>query len=141
MSDEQHLFLSPGWIGAARELRAEFEDRIPEPPLAVQLNVVVTDIPHSDGRLDGHIDSSDGQLIIEEGHLDEPELTVTVDYDTARTVFVTRDPQMLMQAFFGGKILVEGDASRLLMLQAEPPGDDAIAMYQRLADLTAPDPD
>ena len=52
-----------------------------------------------------------------------------------------RRDQLFLGLDLGGKILVEGDASRLLMLQAEPPGDDAIAMYQRLADLTAPDPD
>ncbi len=141
VSDETHLFLSPGWISAARELRAEYEDKIPEPPIAVLINVVVTDMPHSDGRLDGHVDSSDGQLIIDEGHLDEPELTVTIDYDTARTIFVKRDPAELMQAFFGGKILVEGDASRLLMLQAEAPTEHAVEVYERLAAFTAPDPE
>lgn len=141
MSDETHLFLSPGWIDAARQLRAEYEDQIPEPPIAVLINVVVTDMPHSEGRLEGHINSSDGQILIDEGHLDEPELTVTIDYATARTIFVKRDPQELMQAFFGGKILVEGDASRLLMLQAEPPTEPALEVYERLAALTAPEPD
>lgn len=133
-------FLSDAWIENARALRAEFDDQIPEPPIAVRMNVVVTDIDHrSDGALDGHIDTSSGEVIIENGHLDDPELTVTVDYGTAKAAFVDRDPQAVMQAFFAGKILVEGDVSRLMALQAEEPNDAALEMYQRLSDMTSAD--
>jgi hypothetical protein len=132
-------FLSPEWIASARDLRAEYADRIPDPALAARINVVVTDIPHGDDDLmHGHIDTSDGQTIIEEGHLEESDLTVTVDYQTAKAAFVTRDQQALMQAFFGGKILVEGDASKLLALQAAPPEIDPIVfeMYEKLNSFT-----
>lgn len=131
-------FLSDAWIENALALRAEFEDQIPPPPIAVRLNVVVTDIDHRDGsELHGHIDSSDGDLIVERGHLDDPELTVTFDYATAKAAFVTRDPQAVMQAFFAGKIMVEGDVSRLMALQAEPPNEAANEMYQRLSAMTS----
>ena len=131
-------FLSDAWIENAQALRTEFEDQIPAPPIAVKMNVVVTDIDHrNDGQLDGHIDSSGGEIIIEHGHLDNPELTVTVDYATAKAAFVNRDTQAVMQAFFAGKILVEGDVSRLMALQAEPPNGAAIEMYQRLSAITA----
>lgn len=131
-------FLSDPWIENARELRAEYEGRIPPPPIAVKMNVVITDIDHRDEKeLHGHIDSSDGDIIVEQGHLDDPELTVTVDYATARAAFVTRDPQAVMQAFFAGKIMVEGDVSRLMALQAEPPNEAAIEMYQRLSAMTS----
>ena len=136
---DRHLFLSDPWIEAAKALRDEFDDRIPEPPVAVRMNVVVTDIPHRDESLEGHIDSSSGELIIERFHLEDPELTITLDYTTARAAFVTRDPQAVMEAFFAGRIYVEGDASRLLLLQAPPPGEDAIEMYRRLSALTADD--
>ncbi len=133
-------FLSDRWIDNARALRAEFDDQIPAPPIAVRMNVVVTDIGHRpDGPLHGHIDSSDGDLIVEKGHLDDAELTITVDYATAKAAFVTRDPQAVMQAFFAGKILVEGDVSRLMALQAEPPNGAAIEMYQRLSAITSAD--
>ncbi len=131
----QHLFLSDDWIDAARELRVEYADRIPEPPVAVRMNVVVTAIPHRD-ELHGHIDSSSGELLIEQGHLDEPELTITVDYETAEAAFVTRDQAVVMQAFFGGKILVEGDASKLLALQGQAVNSDAEEMYAKLAAFT-----
>ncbi len=133
-------FLSDAWIENARALRDEFDDQIPEPPLAVKMNVIVTDISHrDDGKLDGHIDTSSGEVIIEDGHLDDPELTVTVDYQTAKAAFVMRDPQAVMQAFFAGKILVEGDVSRLMALQAEQPNAAAVEMYQRLSAMTPED--
>lgn len=136
MSDQTHYFLTDGWIEAATELRAEYADRIPPSPIEVRINIVITDSPHHDTNIEGQIDSSKGEVMIEKGHLAEPELTVTVDYETALAAFVTRDPQALMQAFMGGKILVEGDATRLMLLQAQPPSEDAMTMYERLDALT-----
>ncbi len=137
MSDQSHLFLSDEWIQAARDLREEFSGSIGPPPAEVKLNVIVTDISHrSDGELHGHIDTSGGSLIIERGHLEAPELTLTVDYETAYAAFVTRDQGALMQAFFSGKILVEGDATQLMMLQPQDPGPDAMEFVQRLDAIT-----
>lgn len=137
----KHLFLSDDWIAAARELRARYASEMPEPPAPVRLNVVVTDIGHRDDDLHGHIDSTAGQIAIEEGHLDEPELTVTLDYATARIAFIDRDPQGMMQAFLAGKIFVEGDASKLLALQAAPPEPNPLAeqIYTELRAFTADD--
>jgi len=136
-----HPFLSPEWITAARELRAEYAEQLPEPMVAARINVVITAIPHGESDvMEGRIDTTEGQTIIEYGHLDEPDLTVTVDYDTAKAAFVTRDQEALMQAFFGGKILVEGDVSKLLALQATPPGEIdhlVIEMYEKLNAFTA----
>lgn len=135
-------FLSPEWIEAARALRDEYSDQMPESPVEARVNVVVTDIPHGDEKtLNGKIDTSAGQTIIDRGHLEDPELTVTVDYATAKAAFVTRDQQEVMTAFLSGKILVDGDASKLLALQSTPPTEiDSVAMemYQKLDDLTDP---
>ncbi len=137
MSDQSHLFLSDEWIQAARDLREEFAGSIGPPPAEVKLNVIVTEIQHrSEGELRGHIDTSGGSLIIERGHLEGPELTLTVDYTTAYAAFVTRDQGALMQAFFSGKILVEGDATQLMMLQPQSPGPEAMEFVQRLDALT-----
>lgn len=105
--------------------------------MAVRMNVVITDSPHHDDSIEGHIDTSNGETLIDRGHISDPELTLTVDYATALAAFVTRDPQAVMQAFVGGKILVEGDVAKLMMLQGQAPSEDAVEMYQRLDDITA----
>ena len=135
-------FLSPEWIDAARELREEHAADLPDAPVATRINVVVTEIPHgTDDTLEGHIDTSQGTTVIEENHIDDPELTVTVDYDTAKAAFVTRDQQAVMQAFLSGKILVEGDASKILALQGNPQDVDpsVVELYQKLDKMTAKD--
>lgn len=137
MSDQSHLFLSDEWIQAARHLREEFAGSIQPPPAEVKLNVIVTQIPHrSEGELRGHIDTSGGSLIIDKGHLETPSLTLTVDYGTAYAAFVTRDQSALMQAFFSGKILVEGDATQLMMLQPSEPSLEVIEFVKRLDAIT-----
>jgi hypothetical protein len=134
-------FLSPQWIEAARALRDEFVDLVAPSMVEARINVVVTDIPHGDRpTLEGHIDAGGGRTAIDHGHLDDPELTITVDYPTAKAAFVTRDQQELMYAFLSGRILVDGDATKLLALQAQPSADldpTAVEMYRRLEELTA----
>ncbi|MEM9561987.1 MAG: hypothetical protein AAGA93_05185 [Actinomycetota bacterium] len=134
-------FLSPEWIEAARALRDEFAEQAPSSPVEARVNVIVTDIPHGDdSEMEGHIDTTSGQTIIDHGHVDDPELTITVDYATARAAFVTRDQQEVMAAFLSGKILVDGDATKLLALQpGQPPAevdDLARELYRRLDEIT-----
>lgn len=139
-----HLFLSDPWIEAARALRAQWADRLPPPDVPVRLNVIVTDIPHRPDDLAGHIDSTAGQTIIEHGHLDDPDLTVTVDYETARAVFVTRDQQTITLSFLTGRILLDGDASKLFAFQAAQANPEAeellVELYDEIRALTADDP-
>jgi len=134
-------FLSEQWITEAQKLRAEFADRMPPPVAQVKINVIISDIPHRDGDLLGHIDSSDGSTIIEQGHMGNPALTITLDYATARAAFVTQEPQAVMEAFLGGRIYVEGDASQLLALQAAPPEPDPVMeeVSGRIKAMTATD--
>jgi hypothetical protein len=125
----QHAFLSDSWIAEARKIRDEFAARTPEAP-TVRINMVVTDVPFGAGTLNAHLDSSSGQIVFEEGHLDKPDATVTSDYVTIRTIFVEQDQAAAMQAFMGGKIRVQGDLAKLLALQAGTqslnPDDEAI---------------
>lgn len=119
---EKHPFLSPEWLAAARGIRDTMAR--PEIPTTVtmKMNLVVTDTPFGHDVL-GHIDTSDGEIVIEDRHLEGPDLTVTVDYDTARSVFVDMDTTVAMQAFMGGRIKVDGDITKLLAMQvpgAEP---------------------
>jgi hypothetical protein len=117
----RHEFLSPGWITAVEQIRDEFADRAPAPTLAVRANVIVVDAPFDEPEIRGHIDTSIG-LSIAPSHIDKPDFTATLDYATAKALFVGRDPQAVLQAFFGGKIRLTGDASKLLTMPLPKPG-------------------
>ena len=133
-----HAFLSPDWMAAARELRDTMATPSTAAPVAVRMNLIVTDTPFS-ADVSGHIDTTGGEVVIEDGHLDGPDLTVTVDYATARAIFIDQDAAAAMQAFMGGRIKVEGDMSKMLAMQASAaaPDPNAQAMADALRDITA----
>jgi hypothetical protein len=74
----------------------------------------VAEAPFSAAALDAHVDTSSGRLNIDTGHLNDPDVTVSMAYSTARSLFVQGDIQAVMQAFLGGRIKVDGDLSKLL---------------------------
>ncbi|CAN5834900.1 SCP2 sterol-binding domain-containing protein [soil metagenome] len=119
-----HPFLSEKWIEEARAIRAENEDDDPPVPVSIKMNQVVTDVPFGDGTVYSYLDTSSGELLLELGQLDDPEVTITTDYETARSIFVDQDFALAMQAFMGGKIRVQGDMMKLIALQAAAPADD-----------------
>ena len=131
-------FLSPDWMNAARALRDTLPRPETAPPVAVRMNLVVTDTPF-DADVHGHIDTSDGEVVIENGHLEGPDLTVTVDYATARAIFIDQDAAAAMQAFMGGRIKVDGDMTKMLAMQASAaaPDPNAQAIADALRDITA----
>jgi putative sterol carrier protein len=131
-------FLSPDWMNAARTLRETLPRPDTAPPVAVRMNLVVTDTPF-DADVQGHVDTTDGEVVIEDGHLDGPDLTVTVDYETARAIFIDQDAAAAMQAFMGGRIKVDGDLTKMLAMQASAAAPDANAqeLANALRDITA----
>jgi putative sterol carrier protein len=137
---EQYEFLSPQWLDAVRRIREEMPDPAGEPPLTMKMNVVVVETPFDGGDMRGHVDTSDGRLLVEEGHLEGPDLTVTVEYATAKSIFVDQDLNVAMQAFMAGRVKVQGDITKLMALQAQSitPDPDAIAIAEAVKDLTAP---
>ena len=82
-------------------------------------------MPFGDKDIDAHMDTSSGELVLDIGHLENPDLKVTVDYETAKAILMEGNPQAGMQAFMAGKIRVEGDMAKLMALQAAPPGADS----------------
>ena len=128
-----HPFLSDEWIEAARAIREEYRDRAPAMPHAVRMNLVVTELPFGDGTLDAHLDTVSGQIELDRGHLEGPDLTVTVDYVTARAILVDGNPQAGLQAFMAGKVQVVGDMTKLMVLQGAPPDPSGPSTAQELA--------
>jgi putative sterol carrier protein len=131
-----HPFLSDEWIEQAHAIRAEYEGTTGQIPHVIRMNLVVTELPFGDGSLDAHLDTSSGELILDKGHLEEADLKVTVDYVTARAILVEGNPQAGMQAFMAGKVRVEGDMAKLMMLQAVPVDESAQEMAVRIREIT-----
>ena len=136
-------FLSDEWIAEARKIRAEMADPSREASAAaasVRMNQVITDVPFGDGKLDAHLDTSSGTLEMETGHLEQPDVTVTLDYATAKAIFVDGTMEAGMKAFMEGKVRVQGDMAKLIaaLQQLAPPDPDAVNQAQaRVRDITA----
>jgi hypothetical protein len=131
-------FLSAEWIDEARVIRAKYEDQAPKIPISIRMNQVITKVPFGEGTINSHLDTSSGELVMDLGHLDTPDLTITTDYATARQIFLERDPQAGMQAFLGGKIRVEGDMTKMMQMQIAMPNDDlAIKVAAEIMAITS----
>jgi len=133
----KHPFLSPEWMDDARKVREEYKGKTPPIPHQVRMNQVITEVPFGDGTLQSHMDTTSGELVMEEGHLDEVDLTVTLDYETAKAIFVEGNPQAGMQAFMAGKIKVQGDMTKLMAMQQSAPDPTAVEIQQRIQQITA----
>ena len=116
-----HQFLSESWIEAARDIRHRYSGDVPAIDVVVRINVITTKVPFGDGSLSAYIDTSNGSLEMELGSIEDSDLTVTTDYETARKLFVEQDPTASMQAFMAGRIKVEGDITRLMVMQTSLP--------------------
>jgi len=132
-----YVFLSEGWLDAVLALRDEYEARGTTAPVELRANVVVTEVPFGADRVLAHVDTSRGGLVVERGHLEEPDLTVEVDWATAKALLVDGNPQAAMGAFLEGKVRIEGDVAKLMALQtgiADPSTHEAA---RRIRALTA----
>ena len=134
-------FLSDEWIAEARKIRAEMSGSEPAAPAAatVRMNQVITEVPFGPGKLDAHLDTSSGTLEMETGHLDNPDVTVTLDYDTAKAIFVDGTLDAGMKAFMEGKVRVQGDMAKLIaaLQQLAPPDPGAVNQAQaRIREIT-----
>jgi hypothetical protein len=136
-----HPFLSDDWLVEARRIRAEFRGKAPEIPVSVRMNQIIQDVPFGDGTIKAHVDTSSGELEMETGHLDSPDLTITIGYETAKAILIDGDVQAAMQAFLAGRIKVDGDITKMIALQSAGlggGGDPAGAeLARRLQAITA----
>lgn len=132
----QHPFLSEEWIKEANAIRDEFADQVGEAPVAVAVNFTVTG---TDEELKAHADTRNGAINIELGHLHDAAVTLKSDRSTLRMLFVDADPKQAMDAFMSGKIMVQGDVTVLLSLQAAGGSDSEVMrqVYARLRAITA----
>ncbi|MEZ5323212.1 MAG: SCP2 sterol-binding domain-containing protein [Microthrixaceae bacterium] len=130
-------FLTPEWVEAAHKIRDEFEGKLPPPAHTVRMNQIVTEVPFSDEDVKAYMDTSNGTTDMGLGELENPDLTVTVDYETAKAIIVDGNPQAGMNAFMQGKIKVQGDMTKLMAMQATGAADPAAEeLATRIQEIT-----
>jgi len=134
-----HLFLSEEWMAAAHEIREKYADQVPPVTTVIRINQVITDVPFGDGEVKSYLDTSSGHLMMELGELDEPDATITTDYDTAKAMFVDQDQALAMQAFMAGKVKVQGDMMKMMAMQTAIPSNDFTeTVAEEIKSITAP---
>jgi len=131
-----YLFLSDDWLDEARSIRDEYEGRGGNIDHAVRVNLIVVEVPFGEGAIHAHADTSTGELILDIGHIDPVDLTVTIGYDIARALLVEGNPQAGLQAFMQGRIKVEGDIAKLMALQTASPDPTAAEIAARIQAIT-----
>lgn len=129
-----YQFLSDEWVAAARKLREESGGQ-GSAGAPVKMNLVITDVPFGEGTVDAHMDTTSGDVDMDFGHLEGPDVTVTLEYVTARAMIVDADPQAAMQAFMAGKIKLQGDMTKALALQSGTPDPE---LTKKIQEITAP---
>jgi putative sterol carrier protein len=132
-----HPFLSDEWLDEARAIREKYVGQTAPIGHKVKMNQVITGVPFGDGDIELSMDTTSGEVILEKGHLDDADVTVTTDYDTARKIFVDQDPQAGMQAFMAGKIKVQGDMAKLMAMQATGPDETSKKIAEEIKEVTA----
>jgi hypothetical protein len=103
------------------------------------MNLDVTDVPSaiSDDVVPAHLDTSDGALDLDLGHLDDPEVAIKIDYQIAKAILVDGNAQAGMNAFMAGKVkLVSGDLAKLMAVSQGIEGVVSAEVAQRLKDIT-----
>lgn len=133
----KYQFLTDEWVAEAKRIRESIEGDLPAPAHQVRMNQIITDVPFGDGTVHAHMDTSDGEMKMDLGHIDSPDLTVTLDYATAKAILVDGNPQAGMQAFMAGKVKVEGDISKLMAMQAQTPDPAAAKVAEAIKEMTA----
>jgi putative sterol carrier protein len=111
-------------MSAAKAIREKYADQATKVTSSIRMNQVITDVPFGDGTIKCFLDTSSGDVTMELGELDTPDLTLTTDYETARQVFVEQNQAAGMQAFMAGKIKVQGDMMKMMAMQTSMPQDD-----------------
>lgn len=135
----RYLFLSDEWVKEARRIRAEHRGDAGAVAVPVRMNQVIQEVPFGEGVLHAHLDTTSGEYELETGHLEQPDLTITVGYETAKAILVQGDVQAAMQAWLSGRIKVDGDVTKLLLLQqaaAANPDPAAAELARRLQEIT-----
>lgn len=108
----KYQFLSDDWFAIVDRLVEEMGAEAPS-QADVVMNLVVTDTPFG-AEKHLHVGARDGRGHWGIGHVPDADLSITTDYETAREILLSGDPQAGLNAFFSGKVRIQGDLAKLL---------------------------
>lgn len=132
-----HLFLSDDWFDAVHEILLDHATAGDAGAASdVIMNLTVTETPFEEVR-ELHVGSRGGAPLWGRDHDTAADLSITVDYVTAKGVFVSGDGQAALAAFMAGKVTVQGDLTKLMTLvQDGESGPRAAGIAESLQAIT-----
>jgi putative sterol carrier protein len=123
-------FLSEEWFAKVKEITEDMgEVEVPASLKDLTFNLTVAT---DDGEKKVHMHG--GQF--SQGHKAEAPVTVILPAEAARKIFLEADQQAGMQAFMSGQMRVEGDVTKLMVLQTVQPTDDLKDLMAEIIDIT-----
>ena len=131
----KHPFLSDPWFDEVRRLHEAAGRAAPE-GAEIRMNLMITSTPFDGGDLPMHMTAAGGLADWGKGHLDDADVTLTLAYDTAKAIFVDGNPQAAIEAFMAGRIIVQGDITKLMVMQSTGPGATASGLTRALQEIT-----
>ena len=130
----RYPFLSSEWFTEVRRLHEAYDNAAPA-AAQIRMNLMITETPFR-ADLSMHMVVADGRADWDEGHIEDPDVTLTLGYITAREIFVGGNPQAAIEAFMAGKIIMQGDITKLIEMQATQPGPAAPGLARALQEIT-----
>lgn len=130
----KYPFLSDEWFAEVRRLHRAHDDAVPA-EADIRMNLTVTGTPFGADR-SMHMAAEDGRADWGEGHVEDADVTLTLGYDVAKEIFVGGNPQAAIEAFMAGKIVMQGDITKLVAMQLAQPGPGALGLALALQEIT-----
>jgi hypothetical protein len=127
-----HVFLSNDWFAEVDKIIAEVNPPVPDAIKDLVINFRVKGAPQGD--VEARMEA--GRFL--SGFGANAPATVNLPFDVARKMIVENDQNAAMQAFMSGQIVVEGDMTRLMAMQAAgPPSAESQKVGERIRAMTA----
>ena len=128
----QLKFMSAEWFAKVKELRDAAGD-IDTPAALHDLVINIKVTGHDEGEKEMALV---GGMIEEGSHASAPT-TMILPVDLAHRIFIDNDQSAGMQGFMSGQIRIEGDMSKLMVLQTAQPSADQVALMKKIQEITA----
>lgn len=108
---DKYLFLSDAWFTAVEAVLADEEFEAPA-GAEMTVNLIVDETPFGN-EVRVHVGAAAGRAAWGHGHIENADLILATDYETAKSIFISGDPMSGMHAFFAGKVRLQGDLTKL----------------------------